>query len=551
MLEKLSIKNYALIDEMEMDFRQGLTIITGETGSGKSILLDALGLLLGSRADSSSLRDKNQKCVLEARFAIEKYALESFFDNYDLDYEPICILRRELSPQGKSRSFINDTPVNLQQLRELGLRLVDIHSQHDSLQLSDSAFLLDLIDGAAGNKSLVLAYRQDFFAWQEISRRLESMQVEQKRLGMEEEFLRFQFNELSELKPAEGEELSLENEMDTLLHADKIKEQLESCSSTLENTDYGALASIYKGLQALQSVAALSRDAGELSERLKSVYIELKDIVSGLQGLSESIEDNPLKLQELEARWDKLNHVMQKHRVNSASELVQLMHEMSQKLEHQLDLGAELLKLKHNQEVLFNTVMSRGIEIHEKRQQVLDGLGTSCLDLLSKLGMPKAQLQFKLEKITIPDKFGISKVQLLFSANAGQEVRELSKVASGGEFSRLMLSLKKILAETADLPTIIFDEIDTGVSGAIADKMGEVLSSLSKHLQVLVITHLPQIAGKGNDHLKVMKWEENNQTISRLCRLESPDRVNEIAAMLSGTELTDAARTHAKSLLGF
>ncbi len=550
MLEKLSIRNYALIDEMEMDFRHGLTIITGETGSGKSILLDALGLLLGDRADSSSLRDAGKKCVLEARFAIEKYALESFFMAQDLDYEKICIVRREFSPQGKSRSFINDTPVNLQQLRELGQRLVDIHSQHDSLQLSDSSFLLGLIDGAAANKSLLEAYRQEFYAWMDIRRRLESLEEEQKRLSMEEDFIRFQFNELSELQPIDGEELGLEAEMDTLRHADKIREHLEICASTLENPEFGALASIYKGMQALQTVSALSRDAKELSERLKSVHIDLKDIVAGLLEVSESTESNPQLLQELETRWDKLNHVMQKHRVNSAAELNQLLQTMSQKLERQVDMSIELQKLSSRQETLFSDIMIKATEIHDRRQEVLEKLRNNCLDLLARLGMPKASIHFKLEKITQPDKHGISKVQLLFSANAGQEARELSKVASGGEFSRLMLSLKKILAETADLPTIVFDEIDTGVSGAIADKMGEVLSSLSKNLQVLVITHLPQIAGKGNDHLKVVKWEENNQTISRLYRLESPERVDEIAAMLSGTELTDAARTHAKSLLG-
>lgn len=533
-----------------MDFRPGLTIITGETGSGKSILLDALGLLLGDRADSTALRDKQKKCILEARFEISRYNLDAFFKENDLDYDGTCILRRELSPQGKSRSFINDTPVNLVQLRELGNRLVDVHSQHDTLQLSDSGFLTSLLDGAAGNKTLLLKYREVYNFWIDIGRRLENLKEQQAKMAQEEDFLNFQFKELEELNPVEGEERRLESEMDVLKHADKIREQTSQAGAAIDDSETGAIKQVYRAMQSLAAISGLSREAQDLHERIKSVHIELKDIHAAIEDFASSAEGDPGMLSELEQRWDKLNHVMQKHRVDSARDLILLMQQISDKLTSQEDASEELGKLEEQHREKGEELVAMATELHRRRAKVLPGLEKDCLSLLKQLGIPKASVAFKLDKTEHPDKNGMSRVQMMFSANAGQELRELSKVASGGEFSRLMLSLKKILAETAELPTIIFDEIDTGVSGAIADMMGEVLSSMSKRMQVLVITHLPQIAGKGDDHLKVMKLEARSGTISRLSRLDSPDRVDEIAAMLSGTELTDAARTHAKTLLG-
>jgi len=550
MLLRLSVRNYALIQELDMEFNKGLTIITGETGAGKSIVLGALHLLLGDRADPSALRDKDQKCILEAKFNIGNYGLDSFFEQNDLDGGEICIVRRELTPQGKSRAFVNDTPVNLTQLRELGSQLVDIHSQHDTLQLSDSGFVLQLLDASAGNKKLMSQFVGKFSAWKHLGKDLEVMLAEEAKLIQEEDFLRFQFNELDALNLKKGEESQLEADIKILQHAGEIREQFSTVINALDDDQHGAVNDLRRSMSALQAVLSYSDKAAELLERIQSIHIELKDILQTAEDNLEEIEADPSRLIEMEARLDKLNHVLHKHRVASVNELIELRNAFDERLQKTGNFSSQTDALKLSVEKAFVETMELGSQISERRKSIVPKLEKDAHILLSQLGMPKAILQVEIEDKITADITGINSVRLMFSANAGHAPQELSKVASGGEFSRLMLSLKKIIARSVAMPTIVFDEIDTGVSGAIADRMGEMFESMSADMQVLVITHLPQIAGKGHDHLKVVKAEEGKRVSSKLIRLTEKERISEIASMLSGKELTEAAVSHAKTLLG-
>ncbi len=550
MLQRLTIRNYALIEESDIEFSAGLSIITGETGSGKSILLGALSLLLGERADSGVLRDQKQKCILEAKFDISNYHLNAFFEGYDLDYDSQCIIRRELSPQGKSRAFINDTPVNLSQLKELGVKLVDIHSQHDTLQLKESAFLVDLLDGNSSINELTNLYKKCFHEWRIVRRRRDELVEEERRLLQEEDFLKFQFNELESLDLKAGEEISLENELKTLQHAEDISEQLVVIENILDRDEQGVLDELRKALQAASSIVKYTDVALEISDRIKSVQIELKDILETTRQASSDIEIDPQRLQALESRWDKINHVLQKHRVSTCNELIELRNQLDERLQRSGRVSHESEELEKQTQKLFTEVSNLGMQLHEERIKAAPTLEKVCLGLLSQLGMPKAKVQFNIDLKEQPGADGFDNVKFMFSANAGQDIQELSKVASGGEFSRLMLALKRILASTRALPTIIFDEIDTGVSGAIAEKMGDLFEQMANDMQVLSITHLPQIAGKGKNHYKVLKQEEGKRTISKIVRLNEESRISEVAAMLSGKELTEAALSHAKSLLG-
>lgn len=550
MLQKLSIRNYALIEELDIEFSRGLTIITGETGAGKSIVLGALQLLMGERADSAVLRDATAKCILEASFTIGNYGCESFFSENDLDYDVTCVIRRELSPQGKSRAFINDTPVNLSQLKTLGQSLMDIHSQHDSLLLGQQAFVMNLIDARAGNKQEKELYQEAYTKWKSLKVKLAEAEEENRKLQLEEDFLKFQFGELDNLQLQAGEEVNLESEMNVLRHASVIREQLDKVVNSLDQENYGVIASIRQAELALRPITAFSESAQQLEERLGSVRLEIQDILTQAEETAAASEANPQRLQSLESRWDQLNHVMHKHRLTSTEELIDLKNQLDDRLLKSADLSKateELAAELKKQDVEVRRLAS---VLNSSRAGVKQDLENECIELLHLLGMPKAILQIDLSEKAEPDAQGMNLVQLLFSANAGQAPQEISKVASGGEFSRLMLSLKKIIARSVALPTIIFDEIDTGVSGAIADKMGEMFEEMSANMQVMVITHLPQIAGKGEDHLKVIKSEDGNRVNSKLIRLTKAQRIDEIGGMLSGKEMTKAALSHARQLLG-
>ena len=550
MLQRLSIQNYALIQELSIDLRSGLTIITGETGAGKSILLGALGLLLGDRADPSVLRDASKKCIVEAQLHIEKYKLNDFFKSHDLDIEPICILRREINPAGKSRAFINDTPVNLIQLKEIGARLIDIHSQHDTLLLNSSVFQLQLLDGPASNASLLQIYKELFALWKKKKKELEDLRSEEIKLRSELDFLQFQFDELDQAAIRPNEFVELEAEFSILSHAEDIKIQLTQALHLLDGENQSVNAGLKQALQSFQQAARYSNNLSSIQERIQSIHIELRDVIVETEHLAEKLDADPKRLEIIRTRLDLLNHLLNKHRVSTSDELINLKQQFEERINQATSVGQDLERLDKELDVIYQELLQKAESISSSRKAVIPKLIKESTRLLDRLGMPKTTLSIDLNRREQPDYNGLDKVTVLFSANAGSSPQELSKVASGGELSRLMLSLKKILAGSVSLPTIIFDEIDTGVSGAVADSMGDILKEMGEEMQVLAITHLPQIASKGNDHLKVIKLTVGKETTSQLIRLQEKDRIDEIASMLSGKELSDAAISNARSLLG-
>jgi len=550
MLQRLSIQNYALIQELSIDVRSGLTIITGETGAGKSILLGALGLLLGDRADPSVLRDASKKCIVEAQLHIEKYKLNDFFKSHDLDMEPICILRREINPAGKSRAFINDTPVNLNQLKEIGARLIDIHSQHDTLLLNSSVFQLQLLDGPASNASLLQIYRELFALWKKKKKELEDLRMEEIKLRSELDFLQFQFDELEQAAIRPNEFVELEAEFSILSHAEEIKIQLTQALHLLDGENQSVNAGMKQAIHSFQQAARYSNNLSSIQERIQSIHIELRDVIVETENLAEKLEADPKRLEIIRTRLDLLNHLLNKHRVSTSDELINLKHQFEERINQATSVGQDLERLDKELEGIYQELLQKAESISSSRKAVIPKLIKESTRLLDRLGMPKTTLSIELNRREQPDFNGLDKVTTLFSANAGSAPQELSKVASGGELSRLMLSLKKILAGSVSLPTIIFDEIDTGVSGAVADSMGDILKEMGEEMQVLAITHLPQIASKGNDHLKVVKITVGKETSSQLIRLQEKERIEEIASMLSGKELSEAAISNARSLLG-
>ena len=550
MLQRLSIRNYALIQELSIDLRPGFTIITGETGAGKSILLGALALLLGERADPAVLRDPAKKCVVEAQINIERYALSDFFKSNDLDEEITCIIRREINPAGKSRAFINDTPVNLNQLRELGARLIDIHSQHDTLLLNSSSFQLQLLDAPAGNTASLSAYREVYSLWKKKKKELEELRTEEARLRSEQDFLQFQFDELEQAHLQPHELQTIEQEFTALSHAEEIKTHLAAAVSGLEDEHHGVLQALKQVQFSLQQAAKYAAAATSVHERVQSTLIELRDILTETEEQSDKLEADPKRLDALRTRLDQINHLLNKHRCSSSDELLVLHQQFEERLLQAASVGEDLTRLERELDTIYAQVMLQATAISARRKAIVPSIVKESTRTLQRLGMPKTTLHVELSEREYPELNGIDKVKILFSANAGSLPQELSKVASGGELSRLMLSLKKIIAGSVSLPTIIFDEIDTGVSGAVADSMGEILKEMGTELQVLAITHLPQIASKGLDHLKVIKSTVGKETTSQLIRLTESDRIDEIAGMLSGKELSDAAISNARSLLG-
>lgn len=550
MLQRLSISNYALIRELSIDFGSGLTIITGETGAGKSVLLGALQLLLGERADLSVLRDPLKKCVIEASFTAQQYDLRDFFLQHDLDEDEQCILRREINPAGKSRAFINDTPVNLALLKELGIRLIDIHSQHDTLLLENSQFQLQLLDAAAGNFALLKAYRALYTGWKNRQKELAVLREQEQQLRTEQDFIQFQHAELEQARLVAGEERQLEEEFRALTHAGDIRHQVELAVRVGEDEERGVQHGIRSLLQALQPVARYSAEAEALLRRIESVRIELKDIVAELEDLQRKSTADPQRLAQVTERLDLLNHLLTKHRVRSTAELLHLQEQLEERLVQTDTLSEEVVRLEKELAGQSAAVEEKAAFISGQRQQIVPSVEKEVAALLRQLGMPKVAFSVVLNRREEPGPNGIDTIKILFSANAGSASKELGRVASGGELSRLMLALKKITARSVALPTIVFDEIDAGVSGAVADRVGELLHEMGTEMQVLAITHLPQIAGKGMAHLKVTKSGSGKEVTSSVRRLNDSERIDEIAALLSGKELSEAAVSNAKALLG-
>lgn len=549
MLKKLLVENYALIDRSEIDLYDGFSVITGETGAGKSILLGALNLILGQRADSRAIKNPEKKCVVEAIFDISNYNLKSFFEAEDLDYEDECVLRREIVSSGKSRSFINDTPVNISTMKSLGDRLLDIHSQHENLLLNDSRFQLQIVDSIAQNDSRLDEYEGEYAKYNTISRRLAQLKADLEQKNANRDYAEFQLNQLLEAALVEEEQEQLESELEQLEHATEIKEALSKAVYLIDESEQSVNQSLKEAVVSLNSVASFLSGLSGLSERLGSCLIETKDILRELDTLNNDMDVDPNRLEYVNNRLDTIYTLEKKHNVDSVSALLALQASYEQQLQDLESGSDEIEALEKELAEQENLVYSLAQKLSDTRKACSPKLETELADLLHELGMPNARINIEFKAL---DKFGpsgLDVVTFLFSANKDRTMQPIAAIASGGEISRVMLSLKYVLSKSMALPTIIFDEIDTGVSGEIAAKMGAMMQNMSAHMQVLSITHLPQIASKGAHHFKVYKKDVESGTVSSIKQLNSDERIAEIAQMLSGANLTEAAINNAKELL--
>lgn len=551
MLRTLYIQNYALIEKLDINFETGFSVITGETGAGKSIILGAIGLLLGQRADVKAIRQGETKCVIEARFVISAYHMQSFFDENELEYEEECILRRELYASGKSRAFINDTPASLTQMRELGEQLIDVHSQHQNLLLNKEGFQLNVLDILAHNEEALETYRELYNQWKQLDKELNDLIVQAGRNKADEDYIRFQLEQLQEAHLTEGEQEELEQEAEKLSHAEEIKAGLYRVEQTLVSDEGGLLPAMKESLNTLQSLQKVYQPSGELAGRMESVYIELKDITQEISSQGEGIEFNPGRLDEVNERLNVIYSLQQKHRVQTVGELIALTDEYSEKLTAITSYDDQIIDLTYRRDEQYNMVKKQAAVLTEARTVAAREVEKQMGGRLVPLGMPNVRFQVEMGLKKEPGAQGEDTVNFLFSANKNGALQSISSVASGGEIARVMLSIKAMIAGAVKLPTIVFDEIDTGVSGEIADRMADIMQEMGEqNRQVISITHLPQIASRGRAHYKVYKKDSDTETNSHIRRLTNEERVEEIAHMLSGATLTEAALINAKALLG-
>lgn len=549
MLLSLSIKNYALIESLETDFSNQFSVITGETGAGKSILLGALGLVLGKRADLTSLKDKEQKCIIEAQFAVSNYNLQSFFEDNDMDYEDKTIIRREILPSGKSRAFVNDSPVNLQELQELGEMLLDIHSQHQTQELAEENYQIDILDAVANNGESVNSYKKALTDFKSTQKELKQLISEKEALVKEYEYNSFLLNELLVANLIEGEQETLEQELEQLSNVEFIKENFDRILAIANEEQVGAIVNLKEIKLALQKIASFSNQNAQFLERLTSCLLEVEDIISECEQSNEKILADPERLELVNTKLQTIYNLQKKHQVQTIAELLVIQNELDAKVIRVDDLDGAINKLESELNSKQAKVDELAQAIFENRKKAGPILIDKIKAILAQLGMIEANFQIEINHTDSYYPKGKDEVVILFSANKGTSFGLLKKVASGGEMSRIMLAIKAILANYSKLPTIIFDEIDTGVSGEIAIKMGEIMKEMSATMQVFAITHLPQIAAKGNSHYKVSKRNVGETTISELNLLTSEERIQQIAEMLSGKEITDSALQHAKALL--
>ncbi|MFT5738233.1 MAG: DNA repair protein RecN (Recombination protein N) [Maribacter sp.] len=549
MLSNLSIENYALIDSLEVDLASGFTVITGETGAGKSILLGGLSLVLGKRADLSSLRNKAQKCIVEAYFLIKDYGLQPFFDANDLDYEETTIIRREILPSGKSRAFINDTPVKLDILSRLGDQLIDVHSQHQTMQLTENDFQFKLIDALANNKVILSDYANTLKSYSAVQKELNDLTEFQHNATKEQDYNTFLLTELEAAPLKEGILEELETQYEQLNNVELIKEELSKGDQLLNDDEIGVLSLMTEARSSLSKLAGFGTQYASLYERMQSVFIELDDVNTELKAFQEAVESDPGLLEEVNTKLQLLYNLQKKHGVSEISELIAIRNQLSDSLFETANVDQKIaLKTKELQE-LESSLEERGVLLREKRNGVVPQLKKQLEADLSLLGMPSASFQISLNPTDSFKTNGMDELSFLFTANKGSSYGVLKKVASGGELSRIMLVIKAILAKYEKLPTIMFDEIDTGVSGEISNRMADIMRDMSAEMQVFSITHLPQVASKGHHHFKVYKTEENEGTRTNMKKLVHDQRVIEIAQMLGGKELSDSAMAHAKELL--
>ncbi|MBA3970848.1 MAG: DNA repair protein RecN [Bacteroidetes bacterium] len=549
MLKHLSVQNYALIDKLDVEFTSGLTIITGETGAGKSILLGALGLIAGNRADTQSLQDKTKKCVVEATFNIEGYSIKDFFEANELDHESTTSIRREINPEGKSRAFINDTPVTLNQLKELAEYLIDIHSQHQTQTLNGSTFQLSVVDAFANHTPILEEYAAGFKKFRLLEKQLQELTEKEAQSKKDLDYFQFQFNELEDANLIAEQQNAMEQELETLNNAEEIKSSLVKASFGLSGGEQNLISSLNEVKHLLSSIAKYKPEINELSTRLSSSFIELKDIANELDALEQDIVHDAGRIELLTQKLDTVYRLQQKHQVKTVDELIAIKNELSNKLLDFSTMEAEIEKASKELGTLQKSLMVISTKMNVNRKKAIPKIEKEIATLLSALSMPNAQLKVEHQQSETIGINGLDKVNFLFSANKGSDFKELNKVASGGELSRLMLSIKSLIAQLTALPTIIFDEIDTGVSGDVADKVGSIMNKMSDNMQVITITHLPQIASKGQSHLFVYKEDKNNKTYSNIKRLSAEERVQEVAKMLSTGTPTEAAISNAKELL--
>ena len=549
MLASLSIANYALIEKLSIEFFGGFSIITGETGAGKSILLGALGLVLGKRADLTSLKDKEEKCVIEAHFSIAKYNLQPFFEANDLDYDAHTIIRREILPSGKSRAFVNDSPVNLPVLLDLGMYLLDIHSQHQTMELAEEKHQFTIIDAIAKNQSVLEEYQEKLSSYKSIKQKFEATKKELQSMLNEQEYNRFLFQELTDANLEVGQQEEFELDLEKLSNVELIKEHLAKAIVLSENDSFGIIHNLLEFKLAIQKISTFSPDYSKLFERVESLLIEFKDIASELNSFAEDLNDDPKRLELISLKLQVIYNLQKKHQVSTIEELVAIHKELEQKVLSVSSIEETIVVLENQISETESSLNTLAQQIHQNRAEAIPILIDQMVQLLSQLGMPNVRFKIDLNPTTQFQTNGKEELQFLFSANKGSDFGLLKKVASGGEMSRIMLVVKAILSNYSNLPTIILDEIDTGVSGEIAAKMGEIMKGMSQTMQVFAITHLPQIASKGTTHFKVYKRIAAEQTYSEIKQLTVEERIQEIAQMLSGATVSESAYNHARELL--
>lgn len=547
MLKHLHIENYVLIKSLNLDFQNGFSVVTGQTGAGKSIILGALNLALGAKADTKAIFEGEKKCIIEAEFDIEGYGLEEFFDDNDIDYSHICIIRREITDTGKSRSFLNDTPVLVSVLKQLGGKLIDIHSQHSTLLLESNAFQLGIVDSVAGDSEILERYKSQYEYYQSVCRSLIEKTEEASNAKSNADYIQFQYNQLKECNLRDGEQQELEGRINTLEHVSDIKESLERSISALDS-DEGILSAMHTLQSALEDIASFGNSFEELLHRVTSCQIELKDIYEEIERKNNDVEMDPAELESMQERMSLIYTLLQKHKVRTVEELIEIRDSLALQLGQIDNFDEEIEVLTKEKAAIYDDLLKMAKEISKMRVSVAPAIEKQVMGTLAALGMPNSVFKVEITKTADITPTGTDIVQMLISSNKTKP-QPIQNSASGGEISRVMLSLKAIIASNSNLPTLVFDEIDTGVSGMVASQMGAILQKMSDGMQVICITHLPQVAAKGEHHYKVFKDENTNPVQTYVKLLDAEERVGEIAAMLSGEGVTEAAINNAKELL--
>lgn len=551
MLKSLYIKNYALIDSLEMDFESGFSVITGETGAGKSIILGALSLILGQRADVKSIKQGETKCIIEGTFDVSAYNLKSFCEETGIEYDSDSyILRREILSTGKSRAFINDTPVSLTDLKDLGSMLIDVHSQHQNLLLGDSRFQMQVVDLMAGASDSLSKYKEAFKVYKTAEKALDDLKDLASRSKADEDYLRFQFEAIDEAKLIEGEQEELEQEQETLNHAEDIKSALYKVHTFLSDDDRGIVSALKDSLATSQGLSGIYNKADEITQRLETAYLDLRDLSTETERYAEDVEFDPERAGYIEQRLDQIYTLQQKHRVASVAELISIYKELAEKISSIDSYDQHIEELEKDLNKKEEIMLTLAEKLSKQRKSATKSIEKQLIDKIAYLGMPNVRFECEITRKTHPDNSGVDDLQFMFSANKNVPLQPIATVASGGEISRVMLCLKSMIAGATTLPTIIFDEIDTGVSGEVADKMGQIMQEFGSQMQVIAITHLPQIAAKGKAHYFVYKSHGTEATTTNLKRLTDEERIKELAQMLSGSQVTEAAIQNAKVMLG-